>query len=137
MVQGDESRLATHALAAKRHAQVTRILNISDMVLSVEGRPIVHCLQPQTVHVAYHPNVRLRIAVLFPNNHHVALTVYTDQHGLVAVNLAVHYVKAPNPLRMGVEAIDTSVRPPRLERLTFTVAMPLACRRSARGSNRP
>ena len=62
MVQGDESRLATHALAAKRHAQVTRILNISDMVLSVEGRPIVHCLQPQTVHVAYHRNVRLRIA---------------------------------------------------------------------------
>jgi hypothetical protein len=61
MVQGDESRLATHALAAKRHAQVARILNISDMVLSVARHPIVHCLRPQTVHVAYHPTVRLRI----------------------------------------------------------------------------
>src|SRR5205823_4314855 len=92
------AHVALSALAAKRHAQVTRILHISDMVLSVARRPIVHCLQAQTVHVAYHPHVQLRIALLFPNNHQRVLTVHTDQHGVVAVNLAVHYVQAPNPL---------------------------------------
>lgn len=43
--------------------------------------------------------------------------VHTDQPGVATVNLAVHYVQAPNPLRIGVEAIDTNVRPPHLERV--------------------
>jgi hypothetical protein len=131
------AQVAISALAAKRHAQVTRSLHISDMVLTVARRPIVQCLQPQTVHVAYRPNVRLRIVLLFPNHRHIVLKVHTDQRGLAAVNLAVHYVKAPNPLRIKVEAIDTSVRPPRLERVTFAVALPPACRSAARGSNGP
>jgi hypothetical protein len=49
----------------------------------------------------------------------------------------VRYVQAPNPLRIGVEAIDTSVQPPRLERVTFAVALPPACRSAAGGSNGP
>ena len=79
----------------------------------------------------------LRIALLFPNHHQRVLTVHTDQRGLVAVNLAVHYVQAPNPLRIEVEASDPSVRPPRRERVTFAVALPPACRSLARGSNAP
>jgi hypothetical protein len=131
------AQVAISALAATRHAQVTRILTISDMVVRVVRRPIVHCLQPQTVHVAYHPNARLRLVLLFPNNHQRVLMVHTDQQGVVAVNLAVHYVKAPNLLRIAVEAIDTRVRPPRLERVTFAVALPAACRRSAGRSHSP
>jgi hypothetical protein len=53
------------------------------------------------------------------------------------VTLQVHYVKAPDPVRIGVEAIDTSVRPQRLERITVAVALPPACRRPVSGSNGP
>ena len=116
------------ALASTRRAQVTRILSISDMVVSVARGPIVSCLQMQTVHVAYHPNVRLSIVLLFPNDHRLALTAHTNQRGVATVNLQVHYVQAPNPVRIGVEAIDTSVRPPRLERITVAVVLPPACR---------
>jgi hypothetical protein len=128
---------AISALAGIRHVQVARNLNISDMVVSVARGPIVTCLQTQTVHVAYQPNVRLGIALLLPNNHHLALTARTDQRGVATVNVQVHYVKASNPLRIGVEAIDTSARPPRLERVTFTVALPPACRGPVGGSNDP
>src|SRR5919199_191656 len=87
---------AIFALASTRHAQVTRILSISDMVVSVARGPIVSCLQMQTVHVAYHPNVRLSIVLLFPNDHRLALTAHTNQRGVATVNLRVHYVQAPN-----------------------------------------
>ena len=130
---------AIAALAGTRHVQVTRTLNISDMVVSVVHGPIVSCLQKQTVRVAYHPNVRLGIVLLLPNGHHLALTVRTDQRGVATVNLQVHYAKAPNPLRIGLEAkaIDTSARPPRLERITFAVAVPPACRGPVSESNSP
>jgi hypothetical protein len=131
------AHVAISALAGTRHVQVTRLLTISDMVVSVVRGPIVTCLQMQTVHVVYHPNVRLGIVLLLPNNHHLTLTAHTDQRGVATVNLRVHYVKAPNPLRIGVEAIDTSARPPRLERVTFAVALPPACRRPIRGSHGP
>jgi hypothetical protein len=131
------AHVSISALAATRYAQMTRILNISDMVVSVARGPIITCLQMQTVHVAYHPNVRLGIVLLFPNNHHLSLTAHTDQRGVATVNLRVHYVKAPNPLHIGAEAIDTSARPPRLERVTFSVALPPACRRPLTGSKGP
>jgi hypothetical protein len=126
---------AISALAGTRHVQVTRNLNISDMVVSVARGPIVTCLQKQTVHVAYHPNVRLGIVLLLPNGRHLALTARTDQRGVATVSLQVHYVNAPNPLRIGVEASDTSARPPRLERVTVAVALPPTCRGPLRGSN--
>jgi hypothetical protein len=87
--------------------------------------------------VAYHPNVRLGIVLRLPNDHHLALTARTDQRGVATVNLRVHYVKASNPLRIGVEAVDTSTRPPRLERVTFAVAVPSACRGPVSASNGP
>jgi hypothetical protein len=128
---------AIFALAGTRHVQVTRNLNISDMVVSVARGPIVSCVQKQTVHVAYHPNVRLGVVLLLPNGDHRALTARTDQRGVATVNLRVHYVNASNPLRIGVEAIDTSTRPPRRERITFAVAVPAACRGPVRESNGP
>jgi hypothetical protein len=128
---------AIAALAGTRHVQVTRTLTISDMVVSVARGPIVTCQQKQTVHVAYHPNVRLGIVLLLPNGHHLALTARTNQRGVATVNLQVHYVKASNPLRIEVEAIDTSARPPRQERLTFAVAVPPACRGPASHSSGP
>jgi hypothetical protein len=125
------------ALARTRHAQVTQVLSISDMVVSVTRGPIAACLQMQTVHVAYHPNVRLGIVLLFPNDHHLTLTAHTNRRGVATVTLQVHYVKAPNPVPIGVEAVDTSVRPQRLERITVAVALPPACRRPVSGSNGP
>jgi hypothetical protein len=119
---------------AGTQARATRIVAISDMVVRVVRSPIVNCLQTQTVHVAYHPNTPLRIVLLFPHNHQLALTAHTDRQGVATVNVQLAYVKAPNPLRSGVEAIDTSVRPPRRERIAFAVALPPACRSSAQGS---
>jgi hypothetical protein len=107
------------------------------MVVSVARGPIVTCQQKQTVHVTYHPNVRLGIVLLLPNGHHLALTARTDQRGVATVNLQVHYVKTSNPLHIEVEAIDTSARPSRLERVTFAVAVPPACRGPASDSNGP
>jgi hypothetical protein len=131
------ARVAISALAGTGHVQVKRLLNISDMVVRVARGPIVACLQKQTVHVAYHPNVRLGIVLLLPNGQHRALTARTDQRGVATVNLQMHYVKASNPLRIGVEAVDTSARPPRLERVTFAVAVPPACRGPVSESNDP
>jgi hypothetical protein len=128
---------AISALAGTRHVQVTRNLTISDMVVSVARGPIVTCLQKQTVRVSYHPNVRLGIVLLLPNGRHLALTARADQRGVATVNLQVHYVKASNPLRIEVEAIDTSARPSRLERVTFAVAVPPACRGPVSESNGP
>ena len=128
---------AISALAGTRRVEATGNLNISDMVVSVARGPIVSCLQKQTVHVAYHPNVRLSIVLLLPNGRHLALSARTDQRGVATVNLQVHYVQASNPLRIEVEASDTSARPPRLERITFAVALPPACRGSVSASNSP
>jgi hypothetical protein len=129
--------VAVFAWAGKQHARAIRLVTISDMVVSVARSPIVNCLQTQTVHVAYRPNVPLRIVLLLPNNHQLALAAHTDRQGIATVSVELDYVKAPNPLRLGVEAIDTSVRPPRLERSAFAVALPPACRSSAQGSNGP
>jgi hypothetical protein len=131
------AHVAVFAWAGTQHARATRTLAISDMVVSVTLGPLVNCLQTQTVHVAYHPNVPLRIVLLFPHNHQLALTAHTDRQGGATVSVRLAYVKAPNPLHSGVEAIDTSVRPPRLERIAFAVALPPACRSSAQGSSGP
>jgi hypothetical protein len=131
------AHVAVFAWAGKKHARATRILTISDMVVSVVRSPIVNCLQTQTVHVAYHPNALLRIVLLFPHNHQLALAAHTDRQGVATVSVELAYVKAPNPLRSGVEAIDMSVRPPRLERIALAMALPPACRSSVQGSNGP
>jgi hypothetical protein len=131
------AHVAVFAWAGKQHARATRTLAISDMVVSVTHSPIVDCLQTQTVHVAYHPNTPLRIVLLFPNNHQLALAAHTDRQGIATLSVKLDYVQAPNPLHLGVEAIDTSVRPPRLERIAFAVALPPACRSSAQGSVGP
>jgi hypothetical protein len=131
------AHVAVFVWAGKQHARAIRTLAISDMVLSVTHSPIVDCLQTQTVHVAYHPNVPLRIVLLFVHNQQLALAAHTDRQGIATVSVELDYVKAPNPLHLGVEAIDTSVRPPRLERSAVAVALPPACRSSAQESNGP
>jgi hypothetical protein len=129
--------IAMSAVTNKGRAHVTRVLSISDMVLSVASSPIVNCIQTLTVHVSYHPNVPLRIVLLFPHNHQLTLMANTNGHSVATVSVDLDYAKAPNPLRVGVEAINTSVRPPRLERIAFAVALPPACHRSAQQSNGP
>jgi hypothetical protein len=131
------AHVAVSAWAGKQHARATRLVTISDMVVSVVRSPIVNCLQTQTVHVVYHPNAPLRIVLLFPNKHQLALTAHTDRQGVATASVKLAYVKAPNPLRSGVEVIDTSVQPPRLERIAFAVPLPPACRSSAQGSLGP
>jgi hypothetical protein len=131
------AHVAVFVWTGKPHAWGTRIVTISDMVVSLVRSPIVNCLQTQTVHVAYHPNALLHIVLLFPHNHQLALAAHTDRQGVATVSVELAYVKAPNPLRSGVEAIDMSVRPPRLERIALAMALPPACRSSVQGSNSP
>lgn len=50
------------------------VLPISDMVVSVAGSPIVHCVQTPMVRVAYRPNTHIPILLLFPHHQQLMLT---------------------------------------------------------------
>ena len=122
------AQVAVAALAPRRTAVAASPLPISDMLVSVAGTPIVDCMQTQTVHVAYRPNTRVRIRLLFPHQHQVTFTARTNRKGTAAVNVQLGYHKAPSPLRIGVEVSAASGRSPRMERIALAVRLPRACR---------
>ena len=78
----------THGAAQRRTS-----LPISDMVVSVAGSPIVHCVQTPTVRVANRPTTRptthVRILLLFPHHHQLMLTACTGRQGIVALNVQI------------------------------------------------
>jgi hypothetical protein len=119
------------AVSDKGRAQVTRVLSISDMVLSVARGHIVNCMQTATVHVAYHPNTPLRVVLLFPHGRQLTLSTRTDQHGNAMVRARVTYVHANSPVRIGVQASDAAAGARRMESTAFSVALPTACQKAA------
>jgi hypothetical protein len=123
-------QVAITALRARRSAVTARVVHVSDLLLSVVGSPIVHCVQIQTVRVAYRPSTRVRIRLLFPHQPPLTLSVRTDRQGTAALRVQVTYQAAPNPVHIGVEALAATGRPPRLERLErvgLVVRVPRAC----------
>jgi hypothetical protein len=126
--------VAMSAVSNNGRAQVTRVLSISDMVLTVASGHIVNCLQTATVHVAYHPNTPLRVVLLFPHGRHLTLSARTDQHGHAVVRARVTYVHATSPVRIGVQASDATAGARRMESTAFSVALPTACQKAATAS---
>jgi hypothetical protein len=118
------------AVSDKGRAQVTRVLSISDMVLSVAHGHIVNCMQTATVHVAYHANTPLRVVLLFPHGRHLTLRTRTDRHGMAMVRARVTYVHANSPVRINVQASDAAAGARRMERTAFRVALPTACQKA-------
>jgi hypothetical protein len=119
------------AVRDKRRAQVTRVLRISDMVLSVANGHIVNCMQTATVHVAYHANAPLRVVLLFPHGRHLTLRTRTDRHGNAMVRASVTYVHANSPVRIRVQASDAAPGAQRMESKAVSVALPIACQKAS------
>jgi hypothetical protein len=122
--------VAMSAVSNKGRAQVTRVLSISDMVLSVASGHIVNCMQTATVHVAYHPNTPLRVVLLFPHGRHLTLSTRTDRHGYAMVRISVTYVHADSPVRIGVQASDATAGAQRMESTAVSVTLPTACQKA-------
>jgi hypothetical protein len=122
--------VAVSAVTDRGRARVTRVLSISDMVVSVAVNSIVNCVQMQTVRVAYHPNVSLRVLLLFPHGHHLTLRPRTDRHGHAMVRARVTYVHADSPVRIGVQVSDAAAGARRMESTALSVALPTACQKA-------
>jgi hypothetical protein len=118
------------AVSDNGRRQVTRVLGISDMVLSVARGRIVNCMQTATVHVAYHANTPLRVVLLFPHGRHLTLRTRTDRHGNAMVRARVTYVHANSPVRINVQASDAAAGAQRMERTAVSVALPIACQKA-------
>lgn len=128
------ARVAVWTVSHKRHAQVNRTLNISDMLVGVAPSAIADCRQTQAVQVRYQPNVPLRVALLFPGQHHLTLSARTDRQGDATVRVNVTYAQALSPLRLTVQASDARPGRRRMEQTTLSVVLPPACQRPADGS---
>jgi hypothetical protein len=118
------------AVSNNGRRQVTRVLSISDMVLSVASSHIVNCMQTATVRVAYRPNTPLRVVLLFPHGRHLTLSTRTDRHGNAMVRTRVTYVHADSPVRIGVQASDATAGARRMESTAVSVAVPTACQKA-------
>jgi hypothetical protein len=118
------------AVSNNGRRQVTRVLSISDMVLSVASSHIVNCMQTSTVHVAYRPNTPLRVVLLFPHGRRLTLSTRTDRHGNAMVRTRVTYVHADSPVRIGVQASDATAGARRMESTAVSVAVPTACQKA-------
>src|SRR5205823_2183390 len=117
------------AVAARRQARVIRTLNISDMLVSVVSGPIVSCVQVEMVHVAYYPNVPVRVLLLFPDGQHLSLDTRADGHGTAVVRVRLHYVHADSPVRIGVQASDGTLGAHRMERAAVSMSLPQECQK--------
>jgi hypothetical protein len=122
--------VALLAVSNKGRAQVTRVLGISDMVLSVSRGRLVNCMQTATVHVAYHPNTPLRVVLLFPHGRRLTLSTRTDQHGHAMVRASLTYVHTNSSVRVGLQVGDATAGVRRTESTAFRVALPTACQKA-------
>jgi hypothetical protein len=122
--------VAMSAVGDKGRAQVTRVLRISDMVLSVARGRLVNCMQTATVHVAYHANAPLRVVLLFPHGRRLTLSTRTDEHGHAMVRASLTYVHTNGPVRVGVQVSDAAAGARRVESTAFRVALPTACQKA-------
>lgn len=121
------TQVVLSALSDERHAQATRAITVSDMVVSVAGSVIKSCMQTQTVQVSYRPDVPLTVVLTFPNNHRLPLSVQTDGQGIATLHVRVRYLRAQTPVRIGVQAIDARRGFHRSEQLTTIIPLPRQC----------
>lgn len=129
------ARVAVATLTPSRRATAKKSLAISDLIMNVVGNAIVKCAQTQTVHVRYHPNVSLKILVLFANGLQIVLNARTDALGDATSPVKLSYVKADNPVQITVAAVDETPHVSRMEQTLINVSLPPACQRSGIDAN--
>jgi len=124
---------ASVAIWSLRNARrtITRTaLNVSDLVIHVDGGPIAHCQQLQVAHVRYRPHTRLQILFSFADSPRFTVTVRTDARGEATAGVRLTYVRADDPLNVDVEVGDTTPQARRVELVSSSVNLPVACRGS-------
>jgi hypothetical protein len=121
------AQVAVWTVNARRQAEATVLLTISDMVVGVVGSRISRCQQTDAVQVAYYPNVPLRLQLLLPKGHSLTRTTRTDKYGTAVMQVQMHYVKVTGTLRIGVLVSDARPRSHRMERMLLTVSVPRTC----------
>jgi hypothetical protein len=70
------------------------------------GSRISHCQQTDAVHVAYYPNVPLRLQLLFAKGHPLTLTTRSDRRGHAVMWVQLHYVKVTGTVNISKLLID-------------------------------
>jgi len=121
--------IVLQAIKGKRRATTTTQLSVTDMLVTLALGRVARCHQTQEVRVAYHPNVPLRITLLFPHNYRIPIDVRTNRVGQAMTLLGVVYAKANDPVRIGVQVIDARAHTHRSEQATIAVQLPGACKK--------
>jgi hypothetical protein len=91
------------------------------------GSRISHCQQTDAVHVAYYPNVPLRLQLLFAKGHPLTLTARSDRRGHAVMWVQLHYVKVTGTVNIRVLVSDSRSRSHRMERTLLSVSVPRTC----------
>jgi hypothetical protein len=128
-------RMTIQGVNVQPAARVSRTLGVSDMVVSVSNGRITHCVQARTVRVRYWSNTPLRVVLTLPNGRRVTIPMRTDKRGNASARLALNYLRAVSPVRMGIEASDARPYVKRTEHITSTTTLPHSCQKPVSASS--
>lgn len=120
------ARVSVWVLSDRQHAQTSRLLTISDMVVTIVPGPVVSCPRMETVHVSYYAHVPVRMTLLFSHTHRLVTTLRTDRYGSVSLRMNVE--KVAHPTTIGVQVTDAR---PHVHRTEYTLirVRPAPCTR--------
>ncbi len=121
------ARVAVWVLSDRQHARTSRLLTISDMVVTIVPGTLVNCPRMETVHVSYYAHVPLRMTLLFPHHHRLVTTLRTDRYG--SARLRVNVEKVAPPTTIGVQVTDARPHAHRTEYILIRVR-PALCTRA-------
>lgn len=121
------ARVSVWVLSDRQHARTSRLLAISDMVVTIVPGPVVNCLRMETVHISYYAHVPVRITLLFSHTHRLVTTLRTDRYGSVSLRMNVE--KVAHPTTIGVQVSDAR---PHVHRTEYTLirVRPAPCTRA-------
>jgi len=121
------ARVSVWVLSDRQHARTSRLLAISDMVVTIVPGTVVNCLRMETVHISYYAHVPVRITLLFSHTHRLVTTLRTDRYGSVSLRMNVE--KVAHPTTIGVQVTDAR---PHVHRTEYTLisARPAPCTRA-------
>ncbi len=121
------ARVSVWVLSDRQHARTSRLLTISDMVVTIVPATVVNCPRMETVHVSYYAHVPLRITLLFSHHHRLVTTLRTDRYGSASLRMNVE--KVAHPTTIGVQVTDARPHAHRTE-YTLIRVRPAICTRA-------
>jgi len=109
--------LTVSAMVVSRHAQATRALAISDMIVTISTARVNSCSHTATVRVDYLPLVPLRITVSVSNQRRETrtLALRTDKVGHAVARVDIPYRKVDRHISIKVQVTDARPRIRRTE----------------------